>query len=536
MKKHFLILSLIICVLLVSILFINVGAKDYEDTLRVGIYYGSTEVNSLTIDSTDGFSVGLVDERDFIPVVSTSVVSVNVRPDTAESGPAYHVKYSAHTTIEELIQSVESLKASGIEAFPAFINSEYIALGGIYKNNNDALWAAENLSIKGTPLSVSQKAVCVFNTGKNKPIFLTDDSAKTLGIYHYDYENHDALLTISGSAKGTYRGGFECKILNSSNLAVTNIIPVESYLYSVVCREMSPSWEVEALKAQAVCARNFALGRINYHKNYGFDVCRTVCCQAYATTADQSESVHTAVDETRGELLFYEDTLVQAVYSSSMGAYTESVENVWGTPFPYLVSVENPYEDTENIYNGKWTKSLTVQRVTEIMNSRGYNIGDVTNITVVETTPSGSVLKLLVSGTNGSKTFEREACRSIFSEATYSQRYTVSRGGVETKPVVYITDGKTTKAQTLGTVWLLSKGNSLSQISGQLSSYDGKTNKFYSTVKAQGSHDTFVFSGEGWGHGVGMSQYGAKGMAQAGFTYDEILTHYYTDTHLEQAY
>ena len=265
-------------------------------------------------------------------------------------------------------------------------------------------------------------------------------------------------------------------------MTVVNVVPVESYLYSVVCREMSPSWEVEALKAQAVCARNFALGRINYHKKYGFDVCRTVCCQAYASTADNSESVHEAVDETRGELLFYGDKLVQAVYSSSMGKRTENVENVWGSKFPYLVSVENPYEDTDNIYNGKWTKTLTKERATEIMNNRGYNIGEVTNITVLERTPADSVLKLQVTGTNGSKVFERESCRTIFSEVTYSQRYTVSKGGEITYPLVNIIGGKVAASVKTDGVFVIGKDGKESKISGSLTAYDGKTTKRYKTT------------------------------------------------------
>ena len=97
--------------------------------------------------------------------------------------------------------------------------------------------------------------------------------------------------------------------------------------------------------------------------------------------------------------MFYHDQLVQAVYSSSMGSSTENVKNVWGSSFPYLVSVENPYEDTENIYNGKWTKTLTKARATEIMKSRGYEIGDVVEIKALQYTDAGRVLKLLVKGT-----------------------------------------------------------------------------------------------------------------------------------------
>ncbi len=528
---------LITVILLLSLIYGQAFAADYEDTLRVGIYYGSGAVSSLTVESGNGIYAGVVADRDFTPVILSEAGAVVIEPNTTESAPAHHVLYSSHQNSDDALGAANDLIDAGMDVFIGYINSEYCVLGGNYQNSNDAIWAAENLAIKGTPVEVSAKAIRAIEPATKKILFVLDDNTNGLGIYSKDYENPDALLKISGSAKGTYRGGFECRKNADSAMTVTNIVPVESYLYSVVCREMSSSWNVEALKAQAVCARNFALGRINYHKQYSFDVCRTVCCQAYSTDADQSESVHTAVDETRGMLLFYEDKLVQAVYSSSMGARTESVENVWGSKFPYLVSVENPYEDTENIYNGKWTKTLTAQRATEIMNAKGYNIGDVIEIKVIERTPAGGVLKLMVRGTGGEKVFERESCRSIFSEVTYSQRYTVEKGGQTVKPIVYITNGSNkTSALTLNSVSVLSGDKSIKAVTDNCSVTNGKTKKQYKTTQTAGDSNTYTFSGEGWGHGVGMSQYGAKGMADAGFSFDEILTHYYTGTHLELAY
>lgn len=510
----------------------TVYAADYQDTLRVGIYYGSGTVSDLTLESSCGFSIGHSIDRTFFPLGTVANTSVVV----SRNDSSHHVLYSSHPTAEDVYAEIEMLRGSGMEVFPAYYNSTHCVFGGTYKNNNDALWAAENLAVKGTPVAVSSNSLRLTDASSGKTLLVIDSSSAGLAVFSNEYEeNPDALLKISGSAKGTYRGGFETKFL-ADGLTVVNIVPVESYLYSVVCREMSSSWPVEALKTQAVCARNFALGRINYHKKYGFDVCRTVCCQAYSTTADQSESVHAAVDETRGQLLFHNDTLVQAVYSSSMGSSTESVENVWGTPFPYLVSVENPYEDTENIYNGKWTKTLTTERATQIMSNLGYDIGAVTDIQAIEYTPTGRVLKLRVVGTGGEKVFQRESCRTVFSEATYSQKYTVSRGGTAVYPVVYVASGNKAQSKTMTSVSVLSGNNKITTVSNNYVVSNGKVVKKHSTQKNSGDSNTFVFTGEGWGHGVGMSQYGAKGMAEAGFDYEEILTHYYTGTHLKQAY
>ena len=143
----------------------------------------------------------------------------------------------------------------------------------------------------------------------------------------------------------------------------------------------------------------------------------------------------------------------------------------------------------------------------------------------------------MVRGTGGEKIFERESCRSIFSEVTYSQRYTVERGGQTIKPVVYIANGSNkTSTLSLGSVSVLTGDKSIKTVTDTCSVTNGKTKKQYKTTQTAGDSNTYTFSGEGWGHGVGMSQYGAKGMADAGFSFDEILTHYYTGTHLELAY
>lgn len=533
MRKFIAIFISLILIFIMSHCPITVSAAQYPDTLRVGIYYASSTTSTVDFKSSEGFSIGASNSKDYYPF--RTIKNTNITASKSPTG-AYHVLYESYNNADEMNSRIDSLNNTGMSVFPAFYNSSYCVFGGNFTNQNDALWEAENSPIKGTPVAVSSTALQLKDSSTGQILFIMDIPSYGLAVYNANYYNADALLTISGSASGTYRGGFECKALSGDELTLVNIVPVESYLYSVVCREMSPSWHVEALKVQAVCARNFALSRINYHKQYGFDVCRTVCCQAYSTTADQSTNVHNAVDGTRGELLFHGFDLVQAVYSSSMGSTTESVEYVWGTPYPYLVSVDNSYEDTANINNGIWTKKLTKARATEIMNSKGYNLGNVTDIIALEYSPNGRVIKLCVKGTNGEKIFERESCRTVFSEATYSQKYTVSAGGITTPPTLCVTDKNGTKNISSSSLVALSGSNYSQAVSGTVVATDGKNTTVHRPTSSGGDPDTFVFSGEGWGHGVGMSQYGAKAMAEAGFGYQDILKHYYTGTNIQKAY
>ncbi len=357
-------------------------------------------------------------------------------------------------------------------------------------------------------------------------IYTADTSLNGIGIEPRFETEDDRRIKITAKASGNYRGGFEFFKLSGEGITAVNVVSLDSYLYGVISREMSPSWPKEALKAQAVCARNFALTKLNRHKDNRFDLCNTVCCQAYSGIDYEAEGSFAPVDETSGEVLLYEDELVQAVYSSSMGYCTEDVKNVWGSNFPYLVSVSNEYEDTQNVHNGVWEKTLTCARATEIMNSRGYDIGEVTDITALEYTDAGRVLRLEVKGTKGSKIFERESCRTIFSEVTLSQMYKISGGGKTIYPQIYVLGADGKKAISLDNSYILGKG--------EVKAFYATNGEEVTIYQGTAGKDSFVFSGQGWGHGVGMSQYGAKGMAEAGFDYEEILTHYYTGTHLEK--
>lgn len=395
-----------------------------------------------------------------------------------------------------------------------------------YYEDREFIPVAERFSSQLTVNCGEGAFVNVVDVNTGEIIHTADTSLQGIGIEPKAEKETEKMMKITAKASGTYRGGFEFKILSSGVITAVNVVPLDEYIYGVISREMSPSWHIEALKAQAICARNFALGKTNRHKEYGFDLCNTVCCQAYSGVDYEKDGSYAPVDETSGQVLLYEDELVQTVYSSSMGETTENVKNVWGSSFPYLVSVSNEYEDTENINNGKWEKTLTKARATEIMNSKGYDIGEVTDIIAKEYSEAGRVTLLEVKGTKGSQTFKREQCRTIFSEATLSQKYTISGGGKTSYPEIYVLGADGVKKVSLENLNVLGKGTVT-----RVSATDGKNVKVYEGTKAG---ESFVFTGEGWGHGVGMSQYGAKGMAEAGFTYDEILTHYYQGTHLEE--
>ncbi len=331
------------------------------------------------------------------------------------------------------------------------------------------------------------------------------------------YDSED-IIYVNGVG---YRGSIILKKDANGLLTVINHVDLEDYVASVIAVEMSSSFNIEALKAQAVCARTYAMRFMDKHSSYGFDMCSTVDCQAYKGVSVESEKTSQAAQETKGMVMTYDGKLIEAVYSATSGGYTEDVKYVWGSDIPYLKAVEDSYE-SKDVYGSSWEKELSVEKATEIMDSKGYELGTVTDIKVTESTEHGTATKLSVVGTNGEKTFTREGCRLAFGTITLSQAFTVTPVSQTSKAdPVYAYGG----IAVSGKVSVLSASGK-SDIELDDVALLGNTKRSYSgTVK--GPVTGFLFKGRGYGHLVGMSQNGADGMAKAGFTYDQILKHYY---------
>ena len=516
MKK----ISLFTLFAIIFIMFQNTVWANDENYIRIGLFYGSGARESYDISSKDSSLIlGSFDKTEFFEGFDSGLNSLTVTKDIKDGEAAYHIKYEEGLTSFEAEEYAKELIDSGINAYPVLENGSYQVWGDSFSNENDALWAAENLSVFGEVVYPDKDRIC-YKSG-NQIVFISGRDEKS-GIYSMDGE-----LSVTAIATKSYRGMMMPLFAEENLITLVNVVEEEEYLYSVISQEMSPSWHIEALKAQAVCARTYARQSRNKHIKYGFDLCSTVCCQAYPGISSETAQSYAPVDETKGEIVTYDGEPCQVFYSSSMGPSTEDVKYVWGSEFPYLTSVENPYEDYENVYGGTWKNTLTKKRATEIMNQKGYDIGDVTDIVATKYSPSDRVIELVVKGTKGEKTFTRESCRLIFSEVTLSQMYTVTGGGEEKIPPYYMVGpvGKVKSEETEKTI--LTKDGKKT-VKGGFFITDGINIKNYAVSYTDNS--SFTFSGHGWGHGIGMSQYGAKGMAEAGFDYKEILTHYFTGT------
>ena len=328
-------------------------------------------------------------------------------------------------------------------------------------------------------------------------------ASESARIIRLEPKKDGQLFTVSGKR---YRGAIELMNRNGS-MTVVNVIDVDQYLYGVLPAEMSPSWAVEALKAQAVAARSYVLHTSGKHKNDGFDVCTTTDCQVYKGFDGESPRTNEAVDATRGEVVTYKGEIILAAFHSASGGYTENSENVWNSPIPYLRGVED-FDQKSSQY--AWSLEIKPAELSRKLQSRGYGVGDIERIELspLEESPqkssdrgvSGRVTDFVIVGSNKKATISGTTLRSILGlKSTCFDLY------VQEDP-----QGGRQQVRKAKDDWG-SRRNSV-----------------------------LVIEGFGWGHGLGLSQWGAKYYAEQHVSeknvYKKILTHYYEGTEIKKLY
>lgn len=203
----------------------------------------------------------------------------------------------------------------------------------------------------------------------------------------------------NGVSKVKYRGSLKVK-MNNSKFSVINHIPIESYLRGVIPYEMPSSWHMEALKAQTIAARSYALAS---KKNNGdFDVYSTVYSQVYGGYTAENSRTNYAIRATKGIVRRYNGKVIYAYFFSSSGGRTENNENVWGgSPIAYLRGVVSPYEETNS-----WTYKISTTSLKDILgnysssNTSGVN-GSLQDLTVIQTGYSPRVINIKITGSKG---------------------------------------------------------------------------------------------------------------------------------------
>lgn len=271
-----------------------------------------------------------------------------------------------------------------------------------------------------------------------------------------------------------YRGLAELTAADKGILVV-NQLPLEEYLVGLINCEISSAWPIEAVKAQAIIARTYALNRKMARGAFPYHLESSVIDQVYEGCLIEDSRARRAVLETQGEVLTYGGAIIQAFYHSSCGGRTESSENVWGTALPYLKGVDCQYCLTSQAAVA-WECKLSLREIEERLRIAGRATSGLYDIKPGPLNSRGRLKQVVLLASKG--------------------------GGV-------LTGEQFRKAMGYGVI---------------------KSTRF--TIK--NSRNEISFSGSGNGHGVGLCQWGAKQRALDGFKSGEILAYYYPGTELKK--
>jgi len=275
----------------------------------------------------------------------------------------------------------------------------------------------------------------------------------------------DASIIIDGRP---FRGEVSLIRTADNHLTVVNDINVEDYIKGVLYHEVSHLWPMEALKAQAVAARTYALYSIN-PVGKPYDVTNDIYSQVYGGKDSERYRTDLAVDHTRGEVLTYNNQIIPAYFHATCAGMTEDARELWNLPdLPPLRGVPCPF--CQNSPHFHWKKNFRLKDIQDALKLHGYKVGNIQEIAIIDRDRSERINHLKITDKNGAE--------------------------------------------------LIIKGKDFRDLMGpnvlMSNNYDIQMQGYYVNI-----------TGKGWGHGVGMCQWGALGMARQQFNYKQILAYYY---------
>jgi stage II sporulation protein D len=300
-------------------------------------------------------------------------------------------------------------------------------------------------------------------------------------------ENIDVCLwrgsnpeSIIGKFRNKYKKGEIYTLKHNGQYLIINNVAIEDYLTGVLAREMDYLWPLEALKAQAVASRTLVIytAALNETKKLPYDIENSIFYQVYGAT--NCKKIKEAVESTAGEILSYNGRIVQVFFHANCGGKTLLSSDVWGGVYPHISSVVDPYCKDTPYY--RWEKVFPEDYLSKIL-----GLSAIEKIEIERTEDSSRVDNLKFFLKNGTiKSFKGHEFRMKVNNKKSAIQF-------DTPDIIPSTNFN---------------------------------------IRKTGS--SFIFSGTGYGHGVGMCQWGARRMAETGFNYRQILKHYFPEMEIRQ--
>ncbi len=382
---------------------------------------------------------------------------------------------------------------------PLFVNSSQ-TLGSLLRGLSLGLWLMLWLSLPASARQVLMRVGVAVNSpsvtlgsstdarildGQGQPIgslsAMTPARATRSGsTVQVGTANGSRLFIQPSSSDGLvfinrhwYRGLVEL-IPGEQGVVAINQVGLDDYVSSVIGSEMGHRFPTEALRAQAVASRTYALFHRNLRLDRPYDLGVDEMWQVYKGVDAESNLTQAAARDTSSQVVTYSGELINAVFHSSSGGHTEDVANVWLEPLPYLKGVPD-YDSNAPVFS--WTVPLSLQQLQQAASG----IGSITSVEVSQRSPFGRAMQVLIRGSQGQE--EMSAGDFRVRMGLKSTMFTIGGGSA-------------------------------------------------TTASLTGGSAGFVVNGRGFGHGIGMSQWGAASLAQQGWSFQQILGHYYQGTAL----
>ena len=363
---------------------------------------------------------------------------------------------------------------------------------------------------------------------------MSDGSSRSLSARSaIEVQSDDPRGIWLGSRR--YRGRLQL-LVRGGQVQVVNHLGIETYLTSVVGSEMPPKWPLQALQAQAVAARTYALRQRG--KAGDFDVKATVSSQVYRGVESETPSTIEAVESTRSLVLVHAGRLINAVFHSSSGGATEPSGEVWRNQLPYLVSVAD-HDQHSPVH--RWNKRFDDDELRDLFRE----IGGVKRLQVLKTSSTGRVRTARVQGPHGSLVLTGRELRKRLGLKSTMVQFELINGSVgsstasSTAPTQTVSQSVSRAAPPLIGLWQDSASgpDTPPSRSSRLASLlpppppplPQLNPSAFNRPRLDVREGELVLEarGQGFGHGVGMSQWGAHGLALQGADFRQILLHYY---------
>lgn len=570
-----LIIVLIFATLMVSML--GVSSAVELNQVDVGLIYGNNNQFPIGVTSQTGFIFGEGFQETFNPILDFSAYTQLVFYkdgfydksgtilDTALTDlytknqvfGGYHVQIGpTFDDYDSILGHYSSVSSVDSEAYLVY-DDGWRVFSGSYVNETEAKIHLTEISPNYAP---DQLQIAIPNF--NRVIVSTGEKV----LFSYDGSEGDLNFKTSAFEVGglKYRNSFRVYRKIGSDFTFVNRVTMNEYIYGVVPREMGAGWPLEAVKAQAIASKNYVLTSSTKYLSWGFDVCNTTASQVYGGLNAEVPAINQAIDEISGVYATHQGKVVPLYFHSHSGGVTDNSENVWNAPLPYIKSTIDPY--SIGYPNTNWSVTLNKAEIEQRLIVAGYNIGSLQKINILERVSSGRVYKLELIGNTGKVTLEKDKIRSVlgssviksllfsFDEKTATasiDQFTTTESNMVKEPasmqvataipVMKVSNsGIYAEKVDSNQIKIIESGSErIEQINFEalknakdIYSFGEITSNPYlynSTESFDITTGNVVFYGHGFGHGLGMSQWGAKKMAESGKTYEDILKFYFKD-------